>query len=654
MATIVNITGTVNQSVVKATVNAAPGSAGTALAYTAASSLATIVNTSATAAFEYQVNSNGWKYAKPNTGGQEAVNFQTDTLSFRQTSDDLSLTTVEITIDAIPIISALNLKSPNVAADGVTLVTPSGADAQIIPATPVRKRALFIGDSRTQFGQPYRRPGNAATGAFDGRTVYVTSGTFNASTQWIAYGIIDGTAALNSQGIISSDGAGLLSYAHAGDSSGPKVDVSQGGWFYLVSGTNGVGITIAVRGAATKVLNAGGTYATSGFPLVWDFDPRGHISWVAGALGDTFADYQAYAIPGASTADTVKYLPQVFATSAEMAVLECGVNDISDTGSTLAQATAAIANIKLIIDYCSTRVARLYVCDIWQAPNKDATAQRYIEKINTAIRAYCRTKPRTRFVSCANQMVNYSTTVSTSKTGVYFTDNLHLVAYGAYKASLNIIARIRQDYPYDPEYRASLDLWDSALGTGALNPNPSLVGTTGTGSGAGGVTGTVPTSWNMARTGTTQTCVGAIVAATDGGPDWYTMTVTGATSGDYHTLSSSINPFSTGVNAGDYYRVVLDIQFGAMTTPGISTLYVSFSGNTNMNNIVIMQLQPGWNIDTFSTENPSMQLYSEPQKILDATTPHTLRVRVGGAVGGGGTIGVRNFRVEKVPGPIYP
>lgn len=562
---------------------------------------------------------------------------------------NVSLSVSAGSVDALVLLDGVNAAQidPN---NGV-IKTPSGTDANPVQATPQRGPLLFIGDSRTQFGQPYRRPGTKATGAFDGRTVYITSGTFNASTQWIAYAIIDGTAALNSQGIISSDSAGLLSYAHAGDSSGPKVDVSTGGWFYLQSGTNGVGITIAVRGNSAKVLNAGGTYATSGFPLVWDYDLRGHIAWIAGAFSDTFSDYRAYAIPGASTADVLKFIPQAFTTDVEAAVLACGVNDIGDTGSTIAQASAAIANLKAIIDYANKRVKRLYVCDVWQAPNKDSAAQRNIDRVNTAIREYCRTAPRTRHVGSNNQLVNFSATGCTAKTGTYFTDNLHLVSYGAYRASINIIAKMRQDYPSDGQHKGALDLWDSTLMTGALNPNPTMVGTTGTGSGSNGVTGTVPTSWSITRAGATQTCVGAIEAATDGGHDWYTMTVTGATAADYHQLQASINPIPTGVAIGDYYRIVAEIKIGAMTTPGIAVLYMACTGNGNTNNDVLIQLQGGWNIDTFTTENPILSLTSEPQKLL-ALDPMTLRLRVGGAVGGGGTIGIRNFRIEKVAAPI--
>lgn len=637
MATIVNITGTVNQSVVKATIMAPPGSAGTALPYTSESASAIIANTSQTAGFEYKINSGPWKYVGRGVGPQEAINFQSDSIYFRQTSGDTSLTTVEISIDTTPVISVFNAKTPNIAAQE-------------------KRRFVLLGDSRTQFGQPYRAPD-----IFDGRTWYITGGNFAGlgASAWIPYVIMEGTATINTQGILSSDATGLLSWAYNGDTPGPKVDVSQGGWFFLQTGTLGVGLLVAVLGASAKVLNGGATVTNSGFPLVWDYDLRGHVPWIAGALGDTFSDYQAWGIPGATTQDIIKFMPQVFSKqpTAEAVFIEAAVNNIPNTGSTVTQANNTIADMKTIINYISGRANNTYVSDIWPAPVKDTAAQKYIDRINSAIRAHCRTLRNVWWVPSSNRLANYTpgaSGVATGKTGTY-QDNLHLLAYGAYQATINPLNIIKQHYPPSGSNLAAIDPWDATLQAGALNPNPTMLGTAGTGSGSNGVTGTVPTNWSITRTGTTQTCAGAIVAANDGGNPWYTMTVAAATLNDFHQLQSSINPFPSGIALGDYYRIVVEMQIGAMSAGGIGTIYIACTGNTNLNNAVVVQLiSQAWPVDTFTTENPVLTLASEPQKLLDITTPYTLRMRVGAVVGGTGTIGIRNYRIEKVPGPIYP
>ena len=106
MSRIVSVTGSVNTTTVSITVNGAPGGAGNALAYMAGSISATLVNTSATAGFEYKVNSSAWKFVGRNAGAQVAVNFAVDKMYFRQTAGDLSLTSVEINVDSVPSIYA--------------------------------------------------------------------------------------------------------------------------------------------------------------------------------------------------------------------------------------------------------------------------------------------------------------------------------------------------------------------------------------------------------------------------------------------------------------------------------------------------------------------------------------------------------------------
>lgn len=524
------------------------------------------------------------------------------------------------------------------------------------PLNNPQRPFLFIGDSRTRFGQPWRRPGDATTGAFDGRTVYVTSGSFSASTQWIAEAVIDGTAGLNTQGVISSDANGLLSYAHAGDTAGAKVDVTNGGWFYLQSGTNGVGITIGVRGNTAKVLNAGGTYATSGYPLSWDYDPKGHVTWIAGQLGDTFSDYRAYAMQGASTQDIIKQLPQMFAAPVEAALLELGVNNIPDSGSTLAQCQALIADWKTIIDYACQRVRKLYVIDIFPAAVKDTAAQKWIAKANSAIRAYCRTTRNARFIQTQHQVAKFSNTVATSIAGC-FKDELHLLPFGGYRVSVPIVTAIRRDYPHETQYRDNLDVWDSTLQVGAWNLNPTFTGSGGTGSGSNGVTGSVPTSWSAVRGGTTQLCALSTEVATDGGPDWLVMTLTGdpaaVAATDFHTLQASVNPFPSGVAVGEYFRIVAEVRIGAMTGGGLAALNLYANNNTNTNQISLLQVLAGWPIASFTTENPVLQLPSEPQKLLDITSPLTLRFRAGAAASATAVISIRNYRIEKCDGPIY-
>lgn len=77
------------------------------MAYANASLSALLVNTSQTAGFEYKINSGSWLFVGRGTGARISINFSSDKLYLRQTSGDLSTTTVEITADSLPNVSAV-------------------------------------------------------------------------------------------------------------------------------------------------------------------------------------------------------------------------------------------------------------------------------------------------------------------------------------------------------------------------------------------------------------------------------------------------------------------------------------------------------------------------------------------------------------------
>jgi len=143
MTNIVNITGTSTTTTIKATITAAAGSAGTALAYTAKSSRMVLTNTSATADFEYKIGSGAWRYVGRNGGAVETINFTVDALLLRKTANDSSLCTAEICVDSVP---------------GFGTILDAQADrtlygAVLEPIGALGRRVVQIGDSI--LGQAY-------------------------------------------------------------------------------------------------------------------------------------------------------------------------------------------------------------------------------------------------------------------------------------------------------------------------------------------------------------------------------------------------------------------------------------------------------------------------------------------------------------------
>lgn len=534
-----------------------------------------------------------------------------------------------------------------------SMATANGTPIILHTANP-RRRAVFIGDSLT-YGGAFGR----TSGIFDGRVWYGNSTSITTTNlgggNWVVYGLVEGTAG-TAGGTLQTDGAGNLQWKYSTDSYGPYVNVSQGGFFYLSSGTlANSGIFVAVRGATTPPASAGtGAVTNNGVPLIADYNLLGYVPWVAGALGDTFSDYEGYGITGATTADILKYTPQALATDVEAVFILCGVNDGPLTGAAV---VSTVSNIKQIIDLARAKARRVYILDIFPNPAASATAQKCLQQVSALVRDYCRTKSNVRFVSSYDKMcapnASSMATYTDARTGVFNTDGLHLMPYGAWEAARPVVAAVAQDYQIEPVRRSTLDVWDSTAQTGSLNLNPALRGTAGTVTASVGITGTAPDSWTLNRSGTTQTCTTSFDAATDGGIDWFSMSVAGAASGDYHELSQSVT-VPAGVNVGDYLQISCEFMIGSMTAPGLSTMQVQMNGTSNIQASYPVQLTSGRNINTFTTESPTLHLRSEPMKLMSGVTSFTFRLRVGAAVGGAGKVSFRKLRIEKVPGPIYP
>jgi lysophospholipase L1-like esterase len=466
-------------------------------------------------------------------------------------------------------------------------------------------------------------------------------------------GRANGGVALANAGTLASDAQGRLSWAFAGDTAGPAVDVSTGGWFYLESGTlTRHGITVVVRGATAPVLNASSAVQTAGTPVINDYNLTGFAAYIAGMLGDTFSSYEACAIAGATTGDILKFLPQAFQLGTEVAVITAGVNDLPTTS---AACVATIANLKSIIDFAASKARFVYVNEIFPDILATPAIVRNLALVSEAIKKYCATKKNVRFVSSFDKLIAPNAYVIGSgaggRPGAYQADNLHLKPFGAYWAGKGIADAIAKDYAIEPGDRGTVATWDSTLQLGSLNLNPTLRGTAGAVPGTG-ITGTAPDSWSLNRAGSTQLCTTAFVAAADGGIDFWTMDVSGATAGDYNELSQSV-PLPAGVAVGDYVQFACETVVLTTSGAGLNIFNVYAVTNGNLQSAYL--LQTSQNVANFTTEAPVLHHRSEPMEILPGVTSFAMRVRAGaaGASAGTGKVGIRKFRFEKCAAPVY-
>jgi lysophospholipase L1-like esterase len=522
-----------------------------------------------------------------------------------------------------------------------------GADGKkvtrLIPSMQ-QKPLLFIGDSLTM-GASSRLP-NISSHIPLWNTTNLVATAFG--TNWVVQIILDGRIPNTSTGILETDGSSKLRWTLTGDSVGAWVDVSLGGFFTLSSGTSPYQLFVKMRNASASntiapvIAGAGAVTVSGGASSINNYDLLGFPAWVVGAVGDTFSDYVMCGISGDTSENLLSRLPQALSYSEYGAiVLLIGTND---NPSSIPQVTASVNRIKAIIDLCLAKNDRLYVGDIFPRGDNTVAARRYLALVSTQIRAYCQSKFGVRFWSGWDAMVDPTAMPTTLLTGVQQPDNLHLMPYGGYRASQELIRQIKYDFFVEQPRKSQIDSYDSSLLIGSWNLNPTLRGTAGSVTASRGITGTAPDNWTVDRgngAGGTQTCTTTFEPVSDG-TFWYALNVANAGASDYHTITQTFN-IPAEITDGMFFRCFSELKiFNANL---ISTVELSMVTNIGTRAYALLLNK---NLSTFSTEQPEIFIPSESFVKLAGMTSITLSLRFGGAAGSSGKIGVRSIRVEKV------
>lgn len=121
-----SMTNTARQNV---TVNSAPQGAGQTFAYTQSTTKATIFNTSAVGAVEYQLNALAWVPIPKNTAAIINCDLAVDVIKLRQVIVADGVTTVEISVESSPTSSLGGINVPLVII-GVAGVAPTNGDGR--------------------------------------------------------------------------------------------------------------------------------------------------------------------------------------------------------------------------------------------------------------------------------------------------------------------------------------------------------------------------------------------------------------------------------------------------------------------------------------------------------------------------------------------
>ncbi|NHZ93541.1 hypothetical protein F2P45_31745 [Massilia sp. CCM 8733] len=635
MAKTISISAEVDTASLSVAVTAAPGSAGIAVAYALASSSVMIANTSLGATVQYKVGSGAWLEIPVYSAVPVEVNLSYEQIMLRRARFDGGECSVRIDVDSVP----------RIRAGGSTLAKREQSARQL--------RMAIFGDSLSDGGAPGRAAGILDGRPWYGSTTVVTPANFGGLT-WLYNAMVDGRAgaAGNGIGTIETDARCWMRWTYLGDTPGPWIDVSTGGFFVLPSGTFvNSGIFVKIRGATPGVPNASSLVNTAGIPSISDYNLLGYVPWLVGQLGATFTDYQTFAIPGATSADALKFVPQGLLTPLAAALLLIGTNDSPDTP---AKAQASAANIIAAIDLIRVKVEYLAVGEPPPNINATQTVNKFMGVVGDIVSAYCASlKGNVEYISSWDRMVASGASVIGSgagaRPGAYF-DDIHLMPFGGNEFAAPYAAAFLRRFSRAPSRRHALRTWDSTARAGSFNLNPTFRGTAGIFGGAtptaagNGVTGTVPDGWTLTRvagvSGTaTQTCTTAFEASPDGGLSRYTMDVAGASQGDYHELSQQFN-VPANMTAGEFFQFLTETQTVAANAIGLAIWQAQCVAGGNIQSSYVFQT--GRDVANFTVEGPMLELRGEPQKMLSGFTLFTIRIRVGARTGGGtGKVGLR-------------
>lgn len=521
---------------------------------------------------------------------------------------------------------------------GIELSSVGGQPVKALPR--LNGRLCFFGDSLTATGIVGAFTSDAIGKSWHGSTGYTS--TELGGGAWVASAMLGASATAN--GSLRTDGYGAVQFNYNGEGYGPLVDVRAGGFYVLKSGgQTDVECLVSVRGGTPHPTVAGeGALTRSGLIATISSENYGYRQFVH--AHNRFAAVETWAISGSKSTDVLGYIRQAVDQPGVIAasVMMCGTNDAPVSS---AAALELIENLKTNIKLLAQRSGVVYVGGIPPNTSVTATVRRYYQLVNESIRGYCSEFSNVRFWNPWAYLSDPSAAETTLRAGAFHSDNLHFRPYGGYLCAKPLNALLDKDFPADDSACNMGGKFDPVLGVGQWNVNPTLRGTAGTVVAGKGVTGTAPDGWTITRNASAQTLVTSFTPASDGGLSWFTMAYSNGDGADYHRLQQTV-AVPSGVNVGDYFVVGAEICVFGQTGNGISALSVqTYSGQFAY---AMAQFSASRSVSTFANENPVMLIQSPPQLLLAGTTSLPIEMRLGGATGATGSVGLRNLSIRKV------
>lgn len=505
-------------------------------------------------------------------------------------------------------------------------------------------KICLIGDSLTGSGTQPNIPVGVGTYL---NAMPLTNLNSGASAFWIAQQALIGTANnIASTGVLKTDGAGNLAWNYNSEGFGAWVDVSSGGFFTVPSGGG-------VNNLCVKIVNARQNPSPvqdtiSSFVAYSSMISDGGANLFSSFLQDELGlacSVRMWGITGDHAQGVATRWQQMLDYEGQVDA----VGILIGTNNQPATAEAAIDLFNVVsntIDEISARVKVVFVGGLFPRSDVSAGIQSNMQLYSKLLQKKCDdSSGNLVYWDAYSFLVDPATTTGALKATAYHTDNLHFVPYGAWLAKNALAEQIRlkfnilrNDYP-----RRGYVPYNEATGVGSLNLNPFYLGSGGTGSGSGGITGSVPNNCSAARSAGTQTM--ALSSVSGLSQNQLRIELAGSTTtSDYHDLIQSVTlPTVAGGWGGRMVYFELDMTVEAANL--LNTFNVTLvSGASRKSDLFWNQDGRIWS--NFSGSNTHRITFrSKPLFVDPSVTTFQIRLRMGCQSGGSATIKVARCEI---------
>lgn len=401
------------------------------------------------------------------------------------------------------------------------------------------------------------------------------------------------------------------------------------------------------RTAVNLVTNAGVNLSA--------WNASGVVSWFRRLTGQRFRVVYHGGVSGDRTDQINERVSAALATRPGMVVYWGGINDIGGAYPTAGTSGAtAFSNIKAAGVRCISSGALFVVFTEYPVTGWSASQVSQMHELNARLSYWAQTTPGVVLFDTYRLIVDGTNSTSPTQKSGYTWDGTHPSMRGAYVMGKALATALSGIVPaLGPRRVGGLqDVF--ANNPYELLPNGNHLTTSGGGgSGTGGVTGTIPGSINITRSGSSAATAVSTSASPDGlsGNDCI-LTITGAASGDY----IQYRPLPTLGNfiLGETYQAIAEIDVSG--TANVDSVRLSWAyehASTTSYFALDSNYATGERSGVPDSETWSETLMTEPMTIPATGVTLTavrmyLEIRFNGAAGAA-VVKVRNASLRRIP-----